>query len=509
MQREALRRRRRKTEQESFIAYLKRIWPWFIIEEVHLLIGGYLEALWRQDIDRLMQFLSPRAGKSMMSSVAGPSYYLGRYARREVMQAGHESELSIGFGRQAKNIILTPEYRAVFPGLQLSDDSKAAGRWHTNQGGGYFATGVNGGIAGKGYHWGSGDDLLNEQTAKSDTSNKRVIEWWGPGFYTRRAPNDSVISLTMTRWRKDDIAGHLLEKGKNEKGADQWTVLKIPALLDEVTAEMLNEFTGDRLLSPSPKGGRIKYKPGDSFAPRRWPLKEVLRQKANMDNPRDWDALYMQEPTQAEGAILKRSWWRAWTEKNPPRCAMVIQVYDTAFEEGEENDYTARTTWGVFDFTDRTGMVRPCVILLERLKRRIEFPELRHEAYASFKRYKPDKVLIEKKASGHSLIQELRRKGVPVHPIKVDKGNSKRTRANAAAVVLEQGCVFYMKGRDWAKEVIDDCAEFPFGDHDDIPDTVVYALLYLRRTFHVRLGDEPAEEDEGRYKDPTDHMTMA
>jgi predicted phage terminase large subunit-like protein len=504
LRREQRMRLRRKVEQRSLIHYIRRIWPWFVIEEIHLLLAGYIEALVFGDITRLMQFMQPRSGKSLIGSVATPGFYLGNYPARRVMQVSHSAELSIDFGREAKDIVASEDFRQVFPGVELRADAKASGRWFTNKRGAYYASGVGGGIAGKGFHFGSADDLLNEQTAFSDVANQRVLNWWGPGFYTRSDPDHNAIMLTMTRWRKNDIAGHLLQKAKEDREADRYEVLRIPSILDEATAELLNGYADDPLLSPSPTGKPLRFKAGDSFAPRRWPLKKIKQRRANMAS-KHFEAIFMQNPTEDEGAIIKRVWWRKWPGKEP-LCQHVIQVYDTAFEEEEmgiarsgkqqsEPAYSARTTWGVFNHQDHQNIVRPCVILLERWRARVGFPDLRQIAWRAYRDFKPDRVLIEKKASGHSLIQELRRKGVPLKELPVGRGSSKTARAHAASVVPEQGCVFYMD-RDWAKDVIDECAEFPFGAFNDLADTAVHAWLWLRRTMWVQLGDEEEEVEE-------------
>jgi len=503
-------RLRRNAEQRSIIHFIKRVWPWFVIEEVHLLLAGHLEALVFGDLDRLMTFMAPRTGKSMMSSIVLPSFYIGNFPANKVMLASHQMSMAVDFGRDAKDLIQDEDYPLVFPGVELKADAKAAGKWFTSKRGAFYATGVTGGIAGKGWNLGMGDDLLNEQTAYSDRSNQRVINWWGPGFYTRRQPEKSALGLTMTRWRKNDIAGYLLEKGRTDKNADQYTVLKIPAVIDELTAELLNEYSGDPLLSPSPTGKRLKFKAGDSFSPRRWPKHELMRQKANMADSA-WQAQYIQSPTNEEGAILKRRWWKKWKERQPPACKLVIQVYDTAFEEDElgvsrsgkrdkeEPDFSASTTWGIFEHADKHNQVRDHMILLDRWKGQVGFPELREEAVRSNRLHKPDLILIENKASGISLRQELRRKNLPVRGIDVP-GTSKTARAHSASIVFEQGCVWYVD-RKFSEEVITECAEFPFGDFDDIADTVVHAAMWLRRTMHVQLGDEaPLEPDPERFE---------
>jgi predicted phage terminase large subunit-like protein len=499
---ELLRRKRRELARKSIAYYIRRIWPWFILEEIHLLIAGYLEAIEEQLIDRLMIFLPPRAGKSRIASIILPSHYLGRFPGREVMQAGHSDELSRDFGRETKNLTATPEYQDVFPGFTLATDVRAAGRWRTTAGGGYFATGLTGGIAGKGFHLGSIDDPLSEQNARSKIEQKKAFAWYGSGFYTRQALDVSAIVATGTRWDKGDLFGQLLAKSNSDdEFADDWTVLKIPAVIDADTAEMLNEVSRDPQLITNQHPKRYKFKAGDSFAPRRYPLKKILRRKANLSTL-DWEALYQQNPTVEEGAILKRSWWKKWTGEKPPKCHYVIQVYDTAFSEPDQKDnaFTARTTWGVFDREDREpnpdgiSMPKSCVILLERYNKRAGFPELRKDAAQARKDFHPDRILIEKKASGHSLIQEFRGWKVPVLPVKVD--TDKVSRAYASSGVLEHGFVYYLD-RNWSEDVISQCAEFPTGEFSDLVDTCTMAWLYLRRRFHMRLAEDDDEEKNG------------
>jgi predicted phage terminase large subunit-like protein len=452
-----------------------------------------------------MVFLPPRSGKSQMASIFLPAWYVGLYSDRKVMQASYAAELAVGFGRQVRALVGDQDFQGVFPGVGLQPDNKAAGRWALTGGGEYYASGVMGGIAGKGFNLGIIDDPLSEQDAYSALAKKRVHEWYGPGFYTRRQPEASAILYMGTRWAKDDLAGHLLALSRETKSADKWTVLSIPAIVDAEAADLLNSVAKDPLLSPTSTGKPIRYRAGMSFSPRRWPVKELMRQKANMAS-RAWEALYQQKPVEDEGNILKRSWWRKLTdgefeEIRRDQVEYVVQVYDTAFEEGEENDFSARTTWGVFRHTDTLEGVRRtrhCCVLLEAWRGRVGFPELRSQAMAAYKvqRPKPNRVLIEKKASGHSLIQELRRAGVPVTAIKAEK--DKLSRAYAAQIVLEQGGVFH-PDRDWAQDVINEAADFPYGEHNDWTDTCVHAWLWLRKAYQVQLADE--DDDDNQVKE--------
>lgn len=323
---------------------------------------------------------------------------------------------------------------------------------------------------------------------------RKINNWYGPGFWTRRDPQDAAINITQTRWRKDDLSGYLIQRAKEDKQADQPHILKIPAIVDEATAELLNEMSGHPLLSPRLNGERkpYRFKAGDSFAPRRFPI--ALIHKARATNPAQFEALYQQNPTSAEGAILKRRCWRKWQDRTPPACFMIVQFYDTNFEEDEieANSYAARSTWGLFEW-DGDGAPRVCAILLEAWRGRPSFPELMELAKLSRLDFDADLLVIEKKANGHAMLQECRKRGVPCkafNPLM----KSKTARASKAAVVLENGNLFYMD-RPFAQPVIDECADFPTGDYDDWADTVVMCGLYLR-TYYLSTQDEENERRE-------------
>lgn len=236
-------------EHGSLIKFIKRVAPWFIVEEVHLAIAERLEAVVLGEIDRLMVYMPPRTGKSMLASIFFPAWYMGLFPDRKVMQCSYSAELAVGFGRQVRNLVQDRDYQSVFPGVNLRPDNKAAGRWALTGGGEYFAAGVGGGIAGKGFNIGIIDDPLSEQDAYSQVAKDRVWEWYGPGFYTRRQPGGAGIVYMGTRWALDDLAGRLVEESKQNKEADRWEILSIPAILNKKAAAILNRFTGDPLLT--------------------------------------------------------------------------------------------------------------------------------------------------------------------------------------------------------------------------------------------------------------------
>lgn len=422
----------------------------------------------------------PRYSKSLMVSIHNPAYYLGHYPREYILQVGHSLELSREAGGQVRDIVADDLFRWLHPNVYLRADRKASGNWWTNHGGRYVARSVKAGSAGRGGHMGVMDDPLSEQDAFSDKENAFVNRWYTTGFLTRLQPN-ATQTLMMTRWRADDLAGHV-EKLYRRAGLDPFTVIKVPGICTAETVELLNA-TAAAIKDPR------RFKVGDASFPEFWPLDHMKRQQAIMPH-HEWSAQYQQEPLIEEGAILKRPHWRPWERDQLPDIDFVVQYYDTAFEDNETADYTARITWGLFQFGNRTH-----AIMLEAWRGQVSFPDLRKLAYQAYKQWEPDVVLVEKKASGHSLLQELRKKGVPVKPWPTGKlsTRSKVGRAHNVSVVLEQGAVWYPLNRQWAQDVIDECAAFPNGDNDDFVDCCTGTWSWMRKNFWLDLEDEDDE----------------
>ncbi len=483
---EYLQRKALRKKGQSFLDFVQHVAPWVVIEEVHVLLARHFERLRAGQIDRLMIMMPPRTGKSLFTSELLPAWWEGHYPSDKLLHASYASTLVEKFGRKIRNMVASVDYQQVFPDTVLTKDSRAAAQWATTAGGEYNAVGVGGGVAGKGGNLLIIDDPMSEQDMFSKTVMDAVYEWYGAGFYTRRQPDRNALLLTMTRWNTADLAGRLLADAVTKPNADQWVPLVIPAILDDESAALLNDCRNDpHITHPH------TYRAGDSFSPRRWPLSELLRTKHTVSR-KAWASLYLQSPVEDGGGILQRDHWKAWnTEKAMPRIEFVLQCYDTAFEEGESNDYSARITWGVFK---RESDARLCVLMLERMKERLNFSRLLDNALESNKEYQPNRIIIEKAASGAPLIMEMRRRGIPVSPIK--PLGSKIARANAASVVLEQGVVYYPAGKRWAEEVIDDCAAFPNAQHDDIADVVAHSLNYFRRMFLLDAPEDAVDEDD-------------
>jgi len=245
---------------------------------------------------------------------------------------------------------------------------------------------------------------------------------------------------------------------------DDWEVIELPAIL------------------PS----------GKSLWPGFWPLPELEKLKAELPVPK-WEAQYQQDPTSEEGALVKRDWWREWESHDPPKCEFIIQSWDTAFLKSERADYSACTTWGVFYQDDERGRRKANIILLNALKDRLEFPDLKRKAMDQWKRWKPDAFIVEAKAAGMPLIFELRAMGIPVQEYTPSRGNDKIARVNAVADLFASGIV-WRPTRRFAEEVVEEFAAFPAGEHDDLVDSSTQALLRFRQGGFVALGSDEEEE---------------
>jgi hypothetical protein len=414
-------------------------------------------------LKRLIINMPPRHTKSEFASYLLPSWFLGKFPEKKIIQTAHTAELATGFGRKVRNLVSSEAYTKVFD-TKLSTDSKAAGRWNTDKGGEYFAIGIGGGVTGKGADLLIIDDPHSEQEAKQNNPAvfDNVYEWYTSGPRQRLQPGGAII-IVMTRWAKRDLTGQIMKKSAGD-GVDEWEVIEFPALL------------------PS----------GTPLWPAFWKKEELEAIKAEIPVAK-WEAQYQQNPTGNEGAIIKRSDWRMWEDRHPPQCDYIIQSWDTAFEKNNRADYSACTTWGVFDHPNQHGDMKTNIILLDAFKQRMEFPELKAKAYELYQEFQPDSLIIEQRAAGAPLIYELRKMGIPLQGFTPSKGNDKISRVNSIADLFASGVVWCPETR-WAEEVMDELASFPNGDHDDLVDSSSQALMKFRQGGFIQIASD--EEDE-------------
>jgi predicted phage terminase large subunit-like protein len=449
--------------RDSYLFYVKQMWPGFISGKHHQIMADAFERVAAGDLKRLIINMPPRHTKSEFASYLLPSWFLGNFPDKKIIQTAHTSELAVGFGRKVRNLVSSEQYAKVF-NVKLSSDSKAAGRWNTDKGGDYFAIGVGGAVTGKGADLLIIDDPHSEQEAKQGNPAvyDSVYEWYTSGPRQRLQPGGAII-IVMTRWSKKDLTGQILKNAEKD-GVNDWEIIDFPAIL------------------PS----------GTPLWPAFWKKEELEALKAELPVSK-WEAQYQQNPTSEEGAIVKRDMWKIWDAERPPTCEYLIQSWDTAFEKSSRADYSACTTWGVFQHPDKSGEMKINIIVLDAFKHRMEFPELKKKALELWQEWSPDTLIIEKKAAGAPLIYELRKIGIPLSEYTPSKGGDKIARVNAISDMFASGIVWCPNTR-WADELMEEMAAFPNGDHDDLVDSTSQALLRFRQGGFIQMDSDEKED---------------
>jgi predicted phage terminase large subunit-like protein len=338
------------------------------------------------------------------------------------------------------------------------------------QGGQYYAAGIGGALAGRGADLFIIDDPHSEQDAFSDKALDEAYEWYQTGPRQRLQPGGAIV-VVMTRWSKKDVTGRLIKKMTQDKGGDKWELIEFPAIL------------------PS----------GKPLWPEFWSLDELEATKSSIP-PSKWAAQYMQRPTGEGISIIPRDWFKVWPQDQPPSCQYLIQSYDTAFLKSERADFTAITTWGVFYPEGKVGEdmytgEEAHIVLLDCVKERFDFPELKQEALRLYEYWDPDSVIIETKASGIPLTQELRRLGIPINTYSPNRGQDKIARLNSVSPIFQDGKVWVPETR-WAEDLMDEISDFPNGENDDLVDATTLALMRFRAGGFLQLKSDFSEEEE-------------
>jgi predicted phage terminase large subunit-like protein len=457
---------RREKARVKFLPFVRAVWPGFI-EGAHLRkLATIFEDLAEKRSNRVIVNLPPRHGKSEFTSYLFPAWFIGRFPDRKIMIATHTATLAQGFGRKIRNLIETEEYQSIFPGTALAEDSKAQSIWRTSAGGEFFAAGVGSAIAGRGADCLIIDDPHSEQDARTGEYDPEIWEktwqWYMQGPRQRLQPG-AVIGVVHTRWNKNDMTDRLLREDVDPSRKRRWHLIRFPAIL------------------PS----------GNILWPEYWSREEIYNLRDELE-PAYWEAQYQQNPTSEVVAIVKRSQWQLW-DREIPSVEYIVSCFDTAHTVDKNADFSAWTTWGVFKH-EIDGVEKNCVIMLEARRDRLEYPELKKAILAHHREFRPDMLRIEAKAAGTPLVQELRRMRLPVTEFTPTSATgNKIRRLRQVTDLFAEGRVFY-PDRQWARDVIEEIAEFPRGQHDDFVDTVSMALDFLRQENFVR--EEILEEDE-------------
>lgn len=418
-------------------------------------------------IKRLIVNMPPRHGKSEIISKYFPAWYLGSFPEKRAILTSYVATLASDWGRKTKDIIR--EFGQELFGVRLNESSRASHRWDIQgRNGGLLTAGSLGPITGKGADIFIIDDpIKNDKDANSPTMRDALFEWFRATANTRLEPNAAII-LVMTRWNYDDLAGRLIKHFPED-----WEVLSFPAIAKE-----------DDIL------GR---KRGDVLWPERYDV-DALKKIRKQSGAYWFSALYQQEPIASEYQIFKPEWWKHYESR--PSCGTIIQSWDTAFKEGQENDYSVCTTWGVYNSN---------FYLLDCFKRRLTFPNLLLSSKTLYNKYRPNVILIEDSASGQDLIAMLRSEThFPIIPM---KASNKVTRAHLVSPIIESGRVYLPKKAAWLDDYLDELTKFPFGEHDDAVDSTTFAITYLNKVAGGEMNKIgiPDDSDFNEFKNLSDY----
>ncbi len=457
----------KKAGGKTFLEFIKHVYPDYKVGAHHAKLAKLFEEIAEGKRKRVIVNIAPRHGKSELISYLAPAWFLGKHPAKKVIMASHTADLAVNFGRRVRNLVGSDSYKDIFPDVSLQADSKSASRWGTNFNGEYFAIGVGGALAGRGADLFIIDDPHSEQDAKLGKPDVFLPawEWFQSGPLQRLMPGGAII-VVMTRWSKLDLTGQIVDQMIKNDEVDEWEVVEFPAIFEKDGEEV-------------------------PLWPEFWPIEELQSRRAALDI-RYWNAQYLQNPVSEEGALIKREWWNMWEGENPPSCEFIIMTLDAAQEKNNRADYNALTTWGVF-MNEETNNYN--IILLDAIKQRLEFPELKELCLDEYKSWEPDAFVVEKKSNGAALYQEFRRMGIPVGEFTPSKGQDKISRVNAVSDLFNSGIV-WAPDRRWAHEVIEECNDFPSGANDDLVDATTLALMRFRQGGFIRLPSD--EEDDIR-----------
>lgn len=401
---------------------------------------------------RIVISMPPRHGKSWLTSLYTPAWYLSLWPERNVILSSYEATFAASWGRAVRNFL--QEHPSEL-GVRLADDSQAADRWNTRAGGGMITAGIGGPITGRGGHLILVDDpIKNAEEASSETIRQKHIDWFNSTLYTRCEPGASIVVL-MTRWHEMDLAGYLL----NEH-TDNWEEIRLPAIAEE----------------DDPLGRKV----GEALCPERYDEEDLAQFQAAV-GPHKWNALYQQRPVALEGNLFKAEMFEL--APPPDQFDYTFVMGDTAYTDKQENDYTVFSAFGV-----RNEELYVIDVLRERIKASdIEIPAAnfikKYEAWAFHGAY------IEPKGHGIYLNQMLPRKGVYIpsesqlKEFFSDRRLNKVERANNAVPYLMTRKVRINPAISIKDELIAECLGFPRAKHDDFVDTLIDAvkLTYGRR----------------------------
>jgi len=459
------------TEQllfQNFPAYIAVRHPGYRFSKHNKLIMKALMKVETGEIKRLIVCMPPRHGKTLTISEYFPAWYIGRNPANQIIFSTYSHNRATDVGRKVRNQMIDPMYCNVFKGCHLSADAKSANRLNTHEGGSYFAVGAGGAITGRGAHLFIIDDpIKGRKEAESDTLRRQMIEWYQGVAYTRLMPQNAII-IVQTRWHYNDLVGFVTEEMENE----DWTIINLPAICED------------------PENDIIGRNAGEALWPTDFPI-EKLEHTKTIVGTREWNAQFQQHPLPEEGGIVDLNWFRRYDYHKwltveiaakmrgdielPYDINRIVMSWDTAFKESEMSDPSACTVWGCSKDNK--------YYLLSTINKHMQYPKLRDTVINTWQYYSKFgtgicPVLIEDKASGQSLIQELRRNtNIPV--IAINPTAAKKVRLEATTPLIEAGRVFLPERSKFLVEYETELARFPYWKFDNLVDSTSQFLSWV------------------------------
>jgi predicted phage terminase large subunit-like protein len=437
--------------ESSYLGYLKFRYPERKFPQFQLDLIDVLDRLEKGTLgtQNLLITMPPRHGKSEYGTVNFPTYYMGRDPRRFVMSSSYNAILAQDFGKQTRNISEEKTTNQVFPDFKVSPDSRASDVWATTQGGKYFGVGLDGTTSGRPANCLIVDDpFKSREDADSATMRNKVWSFYTSALTTRLQPttdNKPPIQIViLTRWHPDDLAGRIMQTEDWKNGL--WTHINFEAR------------TGT---------------PPQALWPERFDLDWLARRESL--NPREFASLYQQTPYVQGGNLIHDDWWRYYDIHEPHSYICTAIAADTAHKSKSQHDYSVALVGGL----TRDGDIH----IIDCVRAKLEFPELKQRLIQLNNQYRTRNLrglYIEDKASGQSLIQELKRdSGISVIPTKAV--HDKVARVSAVLPMLESGRVYLPGYSPWASDLKRECSEFPSSKHDDQVDALTILLDNLSR----------------------------
>jgi predicted phage terminase large subunit-like protein len=472
-------------------------------------VAEHLQAVVDGDIKRLIVNIPPRMGKSTITSVAFPAWTWAQQDRSatsgpgvQFLMASYANQLVLRDSVKCRRLIESPWYQSMWgERFSLNSDQNTKSRFSNDQGGERLITSVGAAVTGEGGSIIVIDDPNSASEAFSDANIESTIEWWDGTMSTRL--NDAKTGayvIIQQRLAENDLTGHVLEKDIGE-----WTHLCLPM-----------KYEADRSFVTGIGWEDPRKEEGELLWPDRFGTKEVFNLERSL-GPFMAAGQLQQRPEPAGGGVIKREWWKLWEEQSYPPMDYIIASLDTAYTTKTTNDYSAISIWGVFT-TDSTAIANrildkdgrpmyfdrgyaetaPRLMLMHAWQERLEFHDLVEKVAKTCKSLKVDKLLVENKAAGISVSQELRRlygsEGFAVQ-LSDPKSQDKLSRLYSVQHLFADGMV-YAPDKVWAETVITQVGQFPKGKHDDLVDTVSMSIRHLRDIGLLTRSQERIEEIE-------------